>query len=55
MYKNLHYASEESKDLDQHAHMRRLINALAIPSTITIKLSGLSSCEGMFLIMCYVV
>ena len=55
MYKNLHYASAGRKDLDQHAHLRRLINAFAIPSAITIKLSGLSSCEGMFLIMCYVV
>ena len=46
----LHYASVESKDLDQHAQMRRVVNVM-----LSHLLSGLMSCEGMFLFMSYVV
>ena len=38
--KCLQFSSAESNYLDQHAHMHMLINAFAIPSAITIQLSG---------------
>ena len=40
---------------DQHAHMRSSISAFANPSPFKIKLSGLSSCERMFLFTSYVI
>ena len=42
-YMYLHYASVESKDLDQHAHMQRL----RMHDLLSHQMSGLSSCERM--------